>query len=149
MLELSQVRFYVFTGVSLFFIAIKAEIARLSSVSVPISRAVFPVNICTQPLQCLPLPPLRTLALWRPPLESVRAPVLCKWDPGKNRTPSFRLNLLDHRDLTSYRTSQDPLVHHGRHFGRAIHAFCNVQTLLLNGLQAMSDDSPEESLTAA
>ena len=51
--------------------------------------------------------------------------------------------------MISYRTSQDPLVHHGRHFGRAVHAFCNVQTLLLNGLQAMSDDGPEEILTTA
>ncbi|KIM54097.1 hypothetical protein SCLCIDRAFT_31351 [Scleroderma citrinum Foug A] len=50
--------------------------------------------------------------------------------------------------ITSYRTSQDPLVHHGCHFGRAVHVFCNVQTLLLNDLQAMSDDGPEESLTA-
>ena len=46
-------------------------------------------------------------------------------------------------------TTQDPLVHHGRHFGRAVHAFCNVQTLILNGLQAMCDDAPDdESLTA-
>ena len=50
--------------------------------------------------------------------------------------------------LTLFRTSQDTLVHHGHHFGRASHAFCNVQTLLLNGLQAMSDDNPEENLTA-
>ncbi|KIM56133.1 hypothetical protein SCLCIDRAFT_29841 [Scleroderma citrinum Foug A] len=75
-------------------------------------------------------------------------PVLCKRGPGKNRAPPFRLKPPD-RDFTPYRTSQDPLVHHGRHFGRAIHAFCNVQTLILNGLQAMSDDDgSEESLTA-
>ena len=47
-------------------------------------------------------------------------------------------------------TSQDPLVHHGRHFGRAVHAFCNVQTLIVNGLQFMYDDRPgDENLTAA
>ncbi|KAH6888779.1 hypothetical protein BKA70DRAFT_1121390 [Coprinopsis sp. MPI-PUGE-AT-0042] len=28
----------------------------------------------------------------------------------------------------------DPLVHHGRHFGRTIQAFCRVQTLIKNGL---------------
>ncbi|KAH6880570.1 hypothetical protein BKA70DRAFT_1238733 [Coprinopsis sp. MPI-PUGE-AT-0042] len=28
----------------------------------------------------------------------------------------------------------DPLVHHGRHFGQAIQAFCRVQTLIKNGL---------------
>ena len=47
------------------------------------------------------------------------------------------------------RASQDPLVHHGHHFGRAIHPFCNVQMLLMNGMQAMYDDAPEdESMTA-
>ncbi|KAH6879973.1 hypothetical protein BKA70DRAFT_1378292 [Coprinopsis sp. MPI-PUGE-AT-0042] len=28
----------------------------------------------------------------------------------------------------------DPLVHHGRHFGRTIRAFCRVQTLIKNGI---------------
>ncbi|KIK19798.1 hypothetical protein PISMIDRAFT_106919, partial [Pisolithus microcarpus 441] len=32
---------------------------------------------------------------------------------------------------------QDPLVHHGHHFGCVIHAFCNVQTLLTNGMTLM------------
>ncbi|KIK18268.1 hypothetical protein PISMIDRAFT_40431, partial [Pisolithus microcarpus 441] len=32
---------------------------------------------------------------------------------------------------------QDPLVHHGCHFGRVVHAFCNVQTLLTNGMTLM------------
>ena len=46
--------------------------------------------------------------------------------------------------LLCTRTSQDPLVHHGHHFGRAVHAFCNVQTLVVNGLQAMCNDAPED-----
>ena len=64
----------------------------------------------------------------------------------------FLLSFGLYRDLTAYviiRTAQDPLVHHGRHFGRAIHAFCNVQTLILNGLQTMYDAPEDESLTAA
>ncbi|KIJ58978.1 hypothetical protein HYDPIDRAFT_118906 [Hydnomerulius pinastri MD-312] len=46
-------------------------------------------------------------------------------------------------------STQDPLVHHGRHFGRAVHAFCNVQTLISNGITLMGerDDEPEEDLT--
>ncbi|KAF8835988.1 hypothetical protein BDN67DRAFT_992258 [Paxillus ammoniavirescens] len=44
--------------------------------------------------------------------------------------------------------TQDPLVHHGRHFGRAVHAFCNVQTLVTNGLIRMAADGDEEMLTA-
>jgi len=46
-------------------------------------------------------------------------------------------------------TSQDPLVHHGRHFGRTVHAFCNVQMLIANGLQFMYDEPDDESLTIA
>ncbi|KAF8835202.1 hypothetical protein BDN67DRAFT_913464 [Paxillus ammoniavirescens] len=48
------------------------------------------------------------------------------------------------------RTTQDPLVHHGHHFGHAVHTFCNVQTLITNGLILMAehaDESPE-SLTS-
>ena len=41
--------------------------------------------------------------------------------------------------LDCYRTVQDPLVHHGRHFGRVVHAFCNVQTLLTNGMTIMAE----------
>jgi len=36
----------------------------------------------------------------------------------------------------------DPLVHHGRHFGRTIHALCNVNALVTNGilrLQALAE----------
>ncbi|KIJ57973.1 hypothetical protein HYDPIDRAFT_103508, partial [Hydnomerulius pinastri MD-312] len=44
----------------------------------------------------------------------------------------------------------DPLVHHGHHFGRAVHAFCNTQTLLTNAIVLMSEGASdnEESLTA-
>ncbi|KAG6376631.1 hypothetical protein JVT61DRAFT_1615 [Boletus reticuloceps] len=34
---------------------------------------------------------------------------------------------------------QDPLVHHGRHFGHVIHSFCSVLTLLTNGLAMMCE----------
>lgn len=40
-------------------------------------------------------------------------------------------------------TTQDPLVHHGRHFGRAIHTFCNLQTLISNGLVLMGDGADD------
>ena len=32
------------------------------------------------------------------------------------------------------RSRTDPLVHHGRHFGRTVHALCSVATLLNNGI---------------
>lgn len=48
-----------------------------------------------------------------------------------------------------YRRSTDPLVHHGRHFGRAIHALCNVQALINNGIIRMGERSeePEDAFT--
>ncbi|KAF8833673.1 hypothetical protein BDN67DRAFT_1017286 [Paxillus ammoniavirescens] len=48
-------------------------------------------------------------------------------------------------------TTQDPLVHHGRHFGHAVHCFCNIQTLVTNGIALMGEraDEPEEILTAS
>ena len=45
----------------------------------------------------------------------------------------------------------DPLIHHGRHFGRTVHAMCNVQALILNGIAHMAasveEEMAEESLT--
>ncbi|KJA21116.1 hypothetical protein HYPSUDRAFT_141196 [Hypholoma sublateritium FD-334 SS-4] len=45
--------------------------------------------------------------------------------------------------------STDPLVHHGRHFGRSIHALCNIQALINNGIVRMGEraDEPDESFT--
>ncbi|KAF8200969.1 hypothetical protein BJ912DRAFT_843657 [Pholiota molesta] len=44
----------------------------------------------------------------------------------------------------------DPLVHHGRHFGRSIHALCNVHALITNGILRMGERSeePDEAFTA-
>jgi hypothetical protein len=53
-------------------------------------------------------------------------------------------------DLTTCtRCATDPLVHHGRHFGQAVHALCSVHTLLLNGILRAGEraDDPEESFT--
>ncbi|KAH6918232.1 hypothetical protein BKA70DRAFT_1366541 [Coprinopsis sp. MPI-PUGE-AT-0042] len=46
----------------------------------------------------------------------------------------------------------DPLVHHGRHFGRTIQAFCRVQTLIKNGMARnyqikVSQEIEEEDLS--
>ncbi|KAJ3534367.1 hypothetical protein NMY22_g6959 [Coprinellus aureogranulatus] len=37
----------------------------------------------------------------------------------------------------------DPLVHHGRHFGRTVFAFANMHALLISGLGADEDSPPE------
>jgi hypothetical protein len=46
--------------------------------------------------------------------------------------------------------ASDPLVHHGRHFGRIVHAMCNVQALVTNGILLLGEEGEvaEESLTA-
>jgi hypothetical protein len=43
----------------------------------------------------------------------------------------------------------DPLVHHGRHFGRTVHALCNISALMTNGLLYLGEqaEEPEESFT--
>ena len=44
----------------------------------------------------------------------------------------------------------DPLVHHGRHFGRTIHGLCNVNTLITNGISRLQrlTEQPDEELSA-
>ena len=43
----------------------------------------------------------------------------------------------------------DPLVHHGRHFGRTVHALCAVNTLIKNGKVQMEmlAEQPDKLLT--
>jgi hypothetical protein len=50
---------------------------------------------------------------------------------------------------TICRRHTDPLVHHGRHFGRTVHSLCNVSALITNGLLRLGElaDEPEESFT--
>jgi hypothetical protein len=47
------------------------------------------------------------------------------------------------------RCISDPLISHGRHFRRTVHALCNVQALLTNGLLRLGEqaDEPDESFT--
>jgi hypothetical protein len=43
----------------------------------------------------------------------------------------------------------DPLVSQGRHFGRTVHALCNVRTILTNGLLRLGElaDEPDETFS--
>lgn len=43
----------------------------------------------------------------------------------------------------------DPLIHYSCHFSRTLHALCNVQSLITNGILRTIeiDDYPEESFT--
>lgn len=51
--------------------------------------------------------------------------------------------------LCCHRSYQDPLVHHGRHFGRTIHGLCRVHAVINNGLVIQAellDLDPEGAL---
>ncbi|OBZ70229.1 hypothetical protein A0H81_10053 [Grifola frondosa] len=75
--------------------------------------------------------------------DSLPTPTDC--DSGRKRSSALELGPRKKSCV------QDPLVHHGRHFGRTIHAFCNVQTLLCNGIiffGDLADGKSEEELTA-
>ena len=52
--------------------------------------------------------------------------------------------------LVELSCTTDPLVHHGRHFGCTVHALCNVNSLLTNGLlrEVELAESSDESFTA-
>lgn len=56
-------------------------------------------------------------------------------------------------DIYRYdRHSSDPLVHHGRHFGRTVYAMCNVRSLITNSVLRLEESDNgeivEESLTS-
>jgi hypothetical protein len=49
----------------------------------------------------------------------------------------------DQWKLSSSSSTTDPLVHHGRHFGRTVYAFVNVYALIINGLAAEAEDDED------
>jgi hypothetical protein len=70
--------------------------------------------------------------------------------PYLHPAPCLALLLMLSWMIDYYRCLSDPLISHGRHFGRTVHALCNVQTLLTNGLVRMDElaDEPEETSTS-
>ncbi|KAG2099567.1 uncharacterized protein F5147DRAFT_747266 [Suillus discolor] len=64
---------------------------------------------------------------------------------GQRRKPVDALQLGPRK-----RPATDPLVHYSHHFGRTVHALCNFQALLTNGILRMGElaDTPEENFTA-
>lgn len=69
---------------------------------------------------------------------------------GKSRTWANQVAHLTPFEVYIFNSClTDPLVHHGRHFGRTVHALCNVQALLTNGLLRIGElaGEPEEAFT--
>ncbi|KAJ3546955.1 hypothetical protein NMY22_g1848 [Coprinellus aureogranulatus] len=77
--------------------------------------------------------------------SSPKSPEPAKAPTGKKRKarPSA-LEQGPRKRPETYSAQTDPLVHHGRHFGRTVFAFANMQALLLAGL-AMDQDEPPET----
>jgi hypothetical protein len=75
----------------------------------------------------------------------------CNWDLGRKCTLFSRTPLdIPYEIILVASCISDPLIGHGRHFGRTVHALCNIQVLLTNGILRLSEqgNEPEESLTA-
>jgi len=71
------------------------------------------------------------------------------WTVQKTVSILFLLFVLPHSIYFAFRLTQASLVHHGRHFGRTVHLFCSIQTLLTNGILSMAEESEANSLSAA
>ena len=80
------------------------------------------------------------------PLSSAK--MLLSWALERNRENWNLVNVTTNPTKPS--SVADPLVHHGRHFGRTVHALCNIHALLTNGVLRMVElaDRTDESFTA-
>lgn len=67
---------------------------------------------------------------------------------GKHRKSIILYAILSDKIVVASRAG-DPLIHYGRHFGRTVHAMCNVQVLLAQGVDRLASTEvvAEESLT--
>ena len=75
-----------------------------------------------------------------PPSSLGRRPLEDALQSGPRKKASVG-DILHLSSLTVYHSMvADPLVHHGRHFGRVGYAFCNVKVLITNGLLRMADE---------
>ena len=84
--------------------------------------------------------------------QSDALPLSVVWSSQKEslRESSFCYSCESDIPLSWLSRTGDPLIHHGRHFGRTVHAMCNVQVLIINGLLHLSEadgEVQEETLT--
>jgi len=78
------------------------------------------------------------------------ARVLCILVHAKSRLfPRLVNSSQPYSTQLQYRSRTDPLIHHGRHFGRTVHALCTVSALLNNGILRMGElaEQPDETFT--
>lgn len=102
------------------------------------SDKALPTSLLT-PIDMADAPPS---SLGRRPLEDA-----LQSGPRKKASVATSLHFFS---LTRHpRTVTDPLVHHGRHFGRVGYAFCNVKVLITNGLLRLADEDRDPLETVA
>lgn len=104
-------------------------------------------NLLTLAFCCPPLSRSRCLTRTRRPVLRSQS-MLSDLQKGKHRESVVTCKLFDQKSLFLSRAG-DPLIHHGRHFGRTVHAMCNVQALITKGIEYLAEEEPvaEESLT--
>lgn len=110
---------------------------------------------CGVELYFPPEPPYNTKCLSMKMLQQLlksakSARALSNLAPGRRCAYQHKsLPFLMCTSFALYRCYTDPLVHHGRHFGRTVFALCNFQALLNNGIMRMVElpDRPLESLS--
>jgi hypothetical protein len=74
--------------------------------------------------------------------------MLFSWGPGRKRMSYYLPHSPSILHSKASRLS-DPLIGHGRHFGRTVHALCNIQVLLANGILHLKlGERPEEVCTS-
>jgi len=105
-------------------------------------KLFFPLQLESRSWPMTAHPPL--------PLAAVSAKMVFSLDPERKRLSLY----CEHEPISIILTlihscHSDPLVSHGRHFGRTIHALCNVYTILTNGLLRLGElaDEPDEAFT--
>jgi hypothetical protein len=83
------------------------------------------------------------------PANANKRPLSNALELGPRKRPYVDLSVIPSSISLLLRTAQDPLVHHGRHFGRVVHAFCSVQTLITNGIAMLAEqeNGDMESIT--
>lgn len=122
----------------------------LYTVALLSNRSIY-IHIIPLNLSFVPHLALDSIYILTCHLEDVLGKMLCSKELGRDRAcfigPPF-IFFFTYDYVGS--VTADPLVHHGRHFGRAVFAFANVKSLIMNGLDRMADeDAPNpETLSA-
>jgi len=76
----------------------------------------------------------------RMPLSVKSGQELCSLVPERNRASLLHVHItLDLAEYLGVSCGTDPLIHHGRHFGRTVHALCTISALINNGVLRMGE----------